>query len=186
MSDNKCVQQIAMNFGIGSALGASIGERELPELVARLRECGVAWRAAYAQRLQTLDAGAVYGTYESIRYKVRVEVGAAGVGRGVALPSARVGTACTCFAYPSHTAHTLDRCLSAIQSCRSPTSTVCLASPEWARWGALGHTNNCSRGFCLGRAAEQEASGCVQSRKERQKPRAGPKGKAKGPPLSSE
>lgn len=38
MSDNKCVQQIAMNFGIGSALGASIG--------------------------------AVYGTYESIRYKI--------------------------------------------------------------------------------------------------------------------
>lgn len=49
MSDNKCVQQIAMNFGIGSALGASIGERGLPERAA-LRE-RAAWRAAYAQRL---------------------------------------------------------------------------------------------------------------------------------------
>ncbi|KAJ9534955.1 hypothetical protein QJQ45_029610 [Haematococcus lacustris] len=73
ITDSPCARHIATNFGLGATLGASIG--------AHLR-------CLYCHSLRViLRIGAVYGTWDAFRFKVRR--------RGSLAPSWQQGRSCT-------------------------------------------------------------------------------------------
>ena len=63
LMDNQCLKNVATNFGIGATLGSSIGERAVS--IAFEDRCRIN---------RFLYEGAVYGTWDSFRFKVGEEI----------------------------------------------------------------------------------------------------------------
>ena len=73
-----CAQRVAWGFGVGSTLGASIGEltvdvRARAQGGNRLRPAACSSRPHTHTHTHILDppTGALYGTYEAFKHKVR-------------------------------------------------------------------------------------------------------------------
>lgn len=81
VESEECAKRVAMGFGVGAALGSSIGGRRAaaraaraPALLSRCTQTQAACRLTHAARARAPNpaaAGAVYGTYGAFKYKVR-------------------------------------------------------------------------------------------------------------------